>query len=98
MHLPVSSAVDNTNPLRHRHIGEARKQFFFEKKNQKTLTPLVSASDTTGASRSEQKFFGAFFQKSTASFALAFLRSESLSMRALHPCPLAIVLGSSFVL
>jgi hypothetical protein len=53
-----------------------RKQFFSEEKNQKTFiscgqqTLLMGAS---GAAAKEQKFFGAFFQKRTASFALTFL-------------------------
>jgi hypothetical protein len=58
---------------RDQHIGVARKQFFFEKKNQKTFTQLDDAPDTNGAYLREQKFFGSFFQKRTASFALALL-------------------------
>jgi len=45
-----------------------RKQFFFEKKNQKTFTRLVDADGTIGTHPQRQKFFGSFFQKRTASF------------------------------
>jgi hypothetical protein len=41
----------------------ARKQFFFEKKNQKTFTLLVDAAGKIGAYRGEQKFFGFFSKK-----------------------------------
>jgi hypothetical protein len=47
--------------------SEARKQFFFERKNQKTFVRLLDAADTTGPYLIEQKFFGSFFQKRTAS-------------------------------
>jgi hypothetical protein len=40
---------------------EERKYFFFEKKKQKTFDCLVSYLNN-------QKFFGSFFQKRTASF------------------------------
>jgi hypothetical protein len=63
----------HTNLRRDQHIGVARKQFFFEKKNQKTFAQLDDAPDTNGMYLREQKFFGSFFQKRTASFALAFL-------------------------
>jgi hypothetical protein len=46
--------------------GAARKQFFFEKKNQKTFT-FSAGRDRRGAETKEQKFFGSFFQKRTAS-------------------------------
>jgi len=36
-------------PQRDRHIGEARKYFFFEKKKQKTLLFLVNATDPSAA-------------------------------------------------
>jgi hypothetical protein len=62
-----------TNLRRDRHIGVARKQFFFSKKIQKTFTQVDDAPDTNGAYLGGQKFFGSFFQKRTASFALAFL-------------------------
>jgi hypothetical protein len=54
--------------------GEARKYFFFEKKKQKTLILLVDAADTSGMNSIRIKFLGSFFQKRTASFALAFPR------------------------
>jgi hypothetical protein len=45
-----------------------RKQFFFEKKNQKTFA-LGDALHPRGPRQpTEQKFFGSFFQKRTASF------------------------------
>jgi hypothetical protein len=47
--------------------GQVRKQFFFEKKNQKTF--ICSGFGVSGwAQPNEQKFFGSFFQKRTASF------------------------------
>jgi hypothetical protein len=49
-------------------VTSSRKQFFFEKKNQKTLALLVDAAGTIDTYRKEQKFFGSFFQKRTASF------------------------------
>jgi hypothetical protein len=42
-----------------------RKDFFFEKKKQKTFTASVRASRNARAR--VQKFFGSFFQKRTAS-------------------------------
>jgi hypothetical protein len=45
-----------------------RKVFFFEKKKQKLLNPCARAGRS--AQPNEQKFFGAFFQKRTASFAI----------------------------
>jgi hypothetical protein len=51
--------------------AKVRKQFFFEKKNQKTFVLLAYANDTTGTYRSEEKFFGSFFQKRTACFLTA---------------------------
>jgi len=50
---------------------QARKQFFFEKKNQKTFNRLVDAAGPIDAHRNKSKFFGSFFQKRTAS--LSFL-------------------------
>jgi hypothetical protein len=50
-------------------MSYVEKRFFFEKKNQKTLTisPLPKArGGRTGARRKGQKFFGSFFQKRTA--------------------------------
>jgi hypothetical protein len=47
--------------------GEARKYFFFEKKKQKTFVLLVNAADRSGPCLMDQKFFGSFFQKRTAS-------------------------------
>jgi hypothetical protein len=51
-----------------------KKQFFFEKKNQKTFAPRgrsrTQAAEPDSAAK-EQKFFGSFFQKSTTSFATA---------------------------
>jgi hypothetical protein len=44
---------------------------------------LVSAPDTTGASRREQKFFGSFFQKRTAAFALWLLWRSGREIAAL---------------
>jgi hypothetical protein len=49
---------------------EERKYFFFEKKKQKTFICLVDAADATATHQIEQKFFGSFFQKRTASFLL----------------------------
>ena len=46
--------------------SEARKPFFFEKKKQKTFTPL-SRTWASAADR-EKKFFRPFFQKRTAFF------------------------------
>jgi hypothetical protein len=45
-------------------VGERGKQFFFEKKNQKTFAtwPRASGEDRD----SGEKFFGSFFQKRTA--------------------------------
>jgi hypothetical protein len=46
-----------------------RKQFFFEKKNQKTFISFVRPSGSPGSRHAEgnsQKFFGSFFQKRTA--------------------------------
>jgi hypothetical protein len=45
-----------------------RKQFFFEKKNQKTFALLADAAGTNGTDPQEEKFFGSFFQKRTAFF------------------------------
>jgi hypothetical protein len=42
-------------------LGEVRKQFFFEKKNQKTFTPWAAACGGRGANI--QKFFASFFSK-----------------------------------
>jgi hypothetical protein len=42
---------------------QERKDFFFEKKKQKTFLPAVRASRNARASM--QKFFGSFFQKRT---------------------------------
>jgi hypothetical protein len=52
---------------RHKAIGEQlkRKQFFFEKKNQKTFarcSPLRGAMGEFGGARNRQKFFVSFFQ------------------------------------
>jgi hypothetical protein len=46
-----------------------RKNFFFEKKKQKTSGPAGCGSVVASAPR-EQKFFGSFFQKRTAFFFL----------------------------
>jgi hypothetical protein len=48
-----------------------RKQFFFEKKNQKTFTHCVTW--LSGDRVNNQKFFGSFFQKRTASFLRRFV-------------------------
>jgi len=48
--------------------GSGRKQFFFEKKNQKTFTQKADTTVAIDTSRKEQKFFGSFFQKRTAFF------------------------------
>jgi hypothetical protein len=58
---------------RHKAIGEQlkRKQFFFEKKNQKTFarcSPLRGAMGEFGGARNRQKFFVSFFQKRNTSF------------------------------
>jgi biopolymer transport protein ExbB len=55
-----------------------RKQFFFEKKNQKKYIEPIGGlrrkKEARGAARNEQKFFGSFFQKRTAFFlAVVFL-------------------------
>jgi hypothetical protein len=50
---------------------KARKNFFFEKKKQKTFTICGQQAVQIGqpdAARNRQKFFGSFFQKRTASF------------------------------
>jgi hypothetical protein len=47
--------------------GEVSKDFFFEKKKQKTFD-YCSHVSRTGAAPNEQKFFGSFFQKRTAYF------------------------------
>jgi hypothetical protein len=44
-----------------------RKDFFFEKKKQKTFG-YGSRAGRTGAAPDNQKFFGSFFQKRTAFF------------------------------
>jgi leucyl aminopeptidase len=51
-----------------------RKQFFFEKKNQKTFILLANAADVFGTHQTGQKFFGSFFQKRTAVSALPIAR------------------------
>jgi hypothetical protein len=48
-----------------------RKQFFFEKKKQKTFAPLPQHGRlkmTIRAASNEQKFFVSFFQKRNTSF------------------------------
>jgi hypothetical protein len=48
---------------------EGRKQFFFEKKNQKTFAPFgrsLTAAPPSDSAPKEQKFFGSFFQKRTS--------------------------------
>jgi len=45
-----------------------RKQFFFEKKNQKTFTLLQYAPVLPVASTNGQKFFGLFFKKELLPF------------------------------
>ncbi len=50
---------------------KASKQFFFEKKNQKTFARYTQPPGQicrTYAGGNRQKFFGSFFQKRTASF------------------------------
>jgi len=49
----VSRQPFGINPRWGKHSSEARKQFFFEKKNQKTFVLLVDAADATGTSRNE---------------------------------------------
>jgi hypothetical protein len=46
-------------------LETGRKDFFFEKKKQKTFANLAAAF-TGRLSPDSQKFFGSFFQKSTA--------------------------------
>jgi len=47
---------------------EGRKQFFFEKKNQKTFVYWLARSTSNWiAYANEQKFFASFFQKRSAS-------------------------------
>jgi hypothetical protein len=46
-------------------LFEGRKDFFFEKKKQKTFIRLLPAGHTPQPHL--QKFFGSFFQKRTAS-------------------------------
>jgi hypothetical protein len=44
--------------------ADEKEVFFFEKKNQKTFTPLAAAPTSQWAAHAkEQKFFGSFFQK-----------------------------------
>jgi hypothetical protein len=50
--------------------AKPKKYFFFEKKKQKTFILLVDAAGKQDTYRGEQKFFGSFFQKRTASFPL----------------------------
>jgi len=69
---PDQDGTADTYKQRNRCASEARKYFFFEKKKQKTFALLVDALDATGTYRRAQKFFGSFFQKRTAFFALAF--------------------------
>jgi enamine deaminase RidA (YjgF/YER057c/UK114 family) len=62
--------------------SEARKQFFLEKKHQKTFAlvprrPVHAFART--AARNRQKFFGSFFQKRTAFFALSRLQGFTMS-------------------
>jgi len=47
-----------------------RKNFFFEKKKQKTFTNW-SRARPTGAATYDQKFFGSFFKKEQLSFSPA---------------------------
>jgi hypothetical protein len=49
-------------------LRKERKDFFFEKKKQKTFIPYVPRRASTrafGVTGPEQKFFGSFFQKRT---------------------------------
>jgi len=48
-------------------LESEEKVFFFEKKQQKTFVCLTAALPGR-LSSNEQKFFGSFFQKRTASF------------------------------
>jgi hypothetical protein len=55
-------------------IKEGRKQFFFEKKNQKTFTRLNTHCGGEGASQTDKSFLVLFFKKELLpSFFLAFL-------------------------
>jgi hypothetical protein len=45
-----------------------RKQFFFEKKNQKTFVRFSACQSYQPRQPTEQKFFVSFFQKRDASF------------------------------
>jgi hypothetical protein len=45
-----------------------RKQFFFEKKNQKTFICFSISPWPAGGAPNEQKFFVSFFQKRNTSF------------------------------
>jgi hypothetical protein len=48
--------------------GESkRKQFFFEKKDQKAFTHSGTRPSCRAHQLNEEKFFGSFFQKRTAS-------------------------------
>jgi hypothetical protein len=60
--------------------GQGRKQFFFEKKNQKTFAMLVGAAGATAAYRREKSFLVLFFKKELLSW-LPFLTEESKSTR-----------------
>ncbi len=51
------------------------KAFFFEKKKQKTFTPL--SRDVSAAADREQKFFGSFFQKRTAWLAFLLISAQA---------------------
>jgi hypothetical protein len=55
---------------------KGRKDFFFEKKKQKTFAYLAAASPGESQPRI-QKFFGSFFQKRTAFFRLPCLMGQA---------------------
>jgi hypothetical protein len=58
----------SANSARSEWAWKVRKQFFFEKKNQKTFANLARSlvqALVSDSGRQSQKFFGAFFQKRT---------------------------------
>ena len=57
---------------------EARKQFFFEKKNQKTFTHGACAK--FNAYTKDQKFFGSFFKKELLAFLIRGKRHRGLRL------------------
>jgi hypothetical protein len=61
-----------------------RKQFFFEKKNQKTFVRFSKLQSYPARQTVEQKFLGSFFQKNTAAFLAASATPRAIN--TLSPC------------